>query len=207
MTRAAPRAAAMKGAVQGAATTTASTPVKKAPAGPDRRTTEAPPTDWSVHRSRTRPTGSGRRPASAGPGPRPRPATAAGSPSRPPVRPRAGSAGRRPGARKVASTPARKASPSRRASAGSCAEPASDAAFIASTGKTQGIRFRISPPSRANRAARPAMSQSKPVWADASAVERPSPPPAPARGAPGMARISQAPASVARMPATGPQTP
>ena len=212
MTRAAPRAKAMKGAVQGAATTTASTPVKKAPDPPGRRDRREPP-------SRCSPPPISKAPArfsatasirSASP------ATTAGDWSWkpqpiacPPARKISRTAANRA---KLTSTPAVKARPSRRASAGAWAERVSDAAFIARTGKTHGIRLRISPPRRARPAACSVAIQ--PVsgvaltcpQASGVAVKAPAPA-APASGAPGSAVISQAPAFVDSTPDTGPLRP
>ena len=208
---AAPSAKAMKGAVQGAATTTASMPVKKAPAAPGSRA-------------------SGPEPAACRPAPMWKtperfsatasissdsPAMTAGDcswkpqPTASPPALRASSRPARP--RKVVSTPARKASPSRRARAGSCAAALRAAAFMARIGNTHGIRLRIRPPSRANSAAwrkpiHPIAAGAVPASASAMGARSPEPR-APGRSAPGSARISKAPREVASTPSSGPVSP
>ena len=197
----------MKGAVQGAATTTASTPVKKAPAPPGRRDSR-PPAPPSANPcaamptlntpDRFRPTASISRASPAiTPGdcswkPQPTACPAARSVIRATAR-----------IRKVVRTPARNASPSRRASPGSWAEADRAAAFMARIGNTHGIRFRISPPIRANSAA--CRKTPKPVGAAPSA--RAPSPVVPASGSPTSAMISHAPSDVDSTPAIGPFRP
>ncbi len=150
--RAKPSAGPMNGAVQGAATTTASRPVKNEPTSPpwDARPCPAPvpgkvasntPDMLSATKSMTR----ARAPTTTGDcswKPQPTAAPAALAASTRPARPR-----------NVTSTPARKASPCALASPGWWAWAARLAAFIDSTGNTQGIRLRISPPTKANSTA------------------------------------------------------
>ncbi len=150
--RAKPSAVAMNGAVQGAATTTASMPVKKAPARPPLAASD-PPAPWPGRVVSNTPdmfsATSSMTKASA--------PTTAGDCSwkpQPIAAPPAFSASSEPAsARKVASTPARNARPWDRASFSWWAWAARLAAFIDSTGNTQGIRLRISPPIRAKATA------------------------------------------------------
>ena len=201
----------MKGAVQGAATTTARIPVKKAPTPPGRRASGPDPAPcrpapmWKTP-DRFRATASISRAS---------PAVTGGDCSwkpQPTASPAARSASRTPASsRKVVSTPARKARPSRRAWRGSWAAVASDAAFIARMGKTHGIRFRISPPRTANSSACRKTSGRKPASGPAgpasTTAARAPDPVVPARVGPGSARISKAPSAVTSTPPTGPDRP
>ena len=107
-------------------------------------------------RPRRRRTGSGRRRTAARPSPRRTPATGTGTPSRPPSPRRAPPAGPRPGPR---TPPARRRCRRRPANA-PCRAPLlpDPTTFIASTGNTQGIRLRISPPRNASPACAAAAS-------------------------------------------------
>ncbi len=161
----------MKGAVQGAATTTASRPVKKEPTSPPLAARPAPapvpgrvasntPDMLSATSSMIR----ARAPTTAGDCSwKPQPTAA----------PPALAASTRPARlRKATSTPARKARPWPRASPGSWAWAARLAAFIDSTGNTQGIRLRIRPPRKANSTAgrRPRLAPSDGMAGAAAAV-------------------------------------
>ncbi len=142
----------MNGAVQGAATTTASTPVEAAPIRPPREA-RLPPTPWIEVPISYSP----ERLSAAASITSARIDTTTGDCSwkpHPIAAPPALAAIRITArARKVASTPPRKASPCARAARASCAWPASEAAFMDKTGNTQGIRLRIRPPRKAKATA------------------------------------------------------
>ena len=139
----------MKGAVQGLATTTASTPVKKSPAAPD-FSVSACPVPASVAPNcqspdRLRPIANSSNTNTA---------TTAGccnwkpQPSASPAPRKASTSA--PATAKLASTPAVYQSACDFARARLVPPSASDKALNESTGSTQGIRFRIRPPTRAS---------------------------------------------------------
>ncbi len=176
-------APAMKGAVQGAATTTARAPVSSEPIRP------APPA-WEAAFCSDRPASN--RPDRFSPissMTRARVATTPGDcswkpqPTAAPADLAAISTAAKP--TKVSSTPARKARPWARERLASPACEASPRAFIDRIGKTQGIRFSTTPPRKAAPAAR-----ARPAI--------PSPPPKPA---PVVATSPSPPAAVGRAPA------
>ncbi len=182
----------MKGAVQGAATTTASAPVKTPPIRsarparpPPRPCSEAPisktPERSSAAASSTRlkaaVTTAG---CSCAPQPTasPAPRSAMITPARP---------------RKAPSTPTRNARPCARAAPAACGRAISEAAFIERIGKTQGIRLRMRPPANAKRAA-----SASPSFGASTGAPSPL---EPGGGGPGLALTSNAaPSAVSTTP-------
>src|SRR5690348_17405027 len=152
----------MNGAVQGLATITASTPVKKCPAVPPRRTRPPPRLPRRTPKLTTpdidRPTANNTQASTATitgccnwvPQPTTCPA---------PRRPRIA----RPIARNVAMTPVPYASAWRRDSARLVLLSSTPTALTASIGSTHGIRFRIRPPAKASSSANGSPMESGPA--------------------------------------------